>query len=93
MTKKPKTKYHHWLAANPLRKYILGKDTPLRISGFESLAEHLGVTKQCVHAWMSGLWKPSLSSLSQLQEVTKITPDEWLRWWNQRPTQRKEKNA
>jgi hypothetical protein len=72
-----------WRAKNPLRKWLAGKP---RGTVPKVLMPALGVTsKQAVYAWMLGVCKPSYETLLAIQKVTKIDPQEWVKWWRSRP--------
>jgi transcriptional regulator with XRE-family HTH domain len=100
MTKKPKTKLHHWLAANPLRKFLLkaaknggvqaraGRPVAASPPWAQSVIAQIGVSRQTAYQWMAGIARPKLESLVAIEAATGITPAEWLRWYNQNPTKK-----
>jgi hypothetical protein len=87
--KKPKTKYHQWLAANPLRKWIDARGHGAVVN----LARDMECSAASIFAWMAGLSTPTLAYLWQIEDKTGITPNELLRWKNQKPKGRNNAQA
>lgn len=78
-----------WLADNPIRRYIEDQSGGLlrgpNAHAVRHLAERLSVSRQTLHAWMSGEVMPRMDHFLEFTKMVGVTHDQFFEWWKKRP--------
>lgn len=80
---KDKNNLEQWRENSPLWRWLSKQPPYGRVT---RLADRLGLKRQSIYPWLRGDSAPNPDNFPAITEVTGITMDEWMEWWNGRPT-------